>query len=146
MNQKTALRSFISSRKILNPNLISVKRISRIFSRLSDFFFSKPGILFGRPLQYQEGRGSLCFHGLIFPQYISGHKVRETHKPSEVFQMLVRTVFRLDTNKTDTKLDKMFHPLMNLIFSDLSMNMTWFHLVPSCRTYIRRALFQFLKN
>ena len=51
--------------------------------KLSDFFFTRPrnlfdhfpgfqgfpgcvGTLGGRPFKYQEERGSLCFHGLIF--------------------------------------------------------------------------------
>ena len=42
------------------------------------------------------------------PQYILGHKVRKTYKPSEVFQMLTLKVFRLDTNKINMKLDKIF--------------------------------------
>ena len=67
--------------------LYLLKKISRIVPGISGFFFPRPGNLFdhfpgfqgfpgcvgtlgGRPLQYQEGRGSLWFHGMIFPQYI----------------------------------------------------------------------------
>ena len=67
--------------KLLNSNFISVKKISRIVPGISDFF-SRPGNLFdhfpgfqglpgsvgalgGMLLYYQEGRGSMCFHGFI---------------------------------------------------------------------------------
>ena len=69
------------------------------------------GTLEGRPLQYLEGRGSLYFHGLIFPlSIVLGTKSKKLTKPSDVLQMLVLKVFtcRLDAKKTNTKLDKIF--------------------------------------
>ena len=101
-----ALWSFISSRKILNSDFISVKKFPGFFQE-----FPKPGNLFyhfpgfqgfpgcvetlgGRLLQSQKVTESLCFHRLIFSRYILACKVRENHKK----------VFRLDTNKTNIKL------------------------------------------
>ena len=45
------------------------------------------GTLGGKPLQYLEGRGSLCFHGLIFPlSIVLGAKSEKLTKPSDVLQ------------------------------------------------------------
>ena len=63
------------------------------------------GTLGGRPLQYQEGRGSWVDFSSV---YFRAQGQEKLTKPSEVFQMLARTVFRLDTNKTNIKLDKIF--------------------------------------
>ena len=62
------------------------------------------GALGGKPLQYLEGRGSLCFHGLTFLLSIGLSTERLTN-PSDV---LALKVFRLDANKTNMKLDKIF--------------------------------------
>ena len=44
----------------------------------------------------------------FFVNIFQGTKSEKLTKPSEVFQMLARTVFTLDTSKTNIKLDKIF--------------------------------------
>ena len=67
------------------------------------------GTLGEKPLQYLEGRGSLCFHGLIFPlSIVLSARSEKLTKPGDVLQMLALKVFRLDANKIKMKLDKIF--------------------------------------
>ena len=73
-----------------------------------DYFpgFQAFSSLCGKPLQYLEGRGSLCFHGLIFLlSIILSTKSEKLTNPSDV---LALKVFRLDANKTNMKLGKVF--------------------------------------
>ena len=52
-----------------------------------------------KPLQYLEGRGSLCFHGLIFLlSIVLSTKSEKLTNPSDV---LALKVFRFDVNKTN---------------------------------------------
>ena len=71
----------------------------------------------GRAPQYQEGRWSLYFHGLIFLTGIFyGTKSEKLTKPCEVFQMLALEVLTLDTDRTNTKLDEILILLKHLVF------------------------------
>ena len=64
------------------------------------------GTLGGKPLQYLEGRGSLCSHGLMFLlSIVLSTKSEKLTNPSDV---LALKVFRLNANKTNMKLDKIF--------------------------------------
>ena len=53
--------------------------------------------------KYPTGRGSLCFHALIFSLSIfQDTKSEKFTKPSDVLQMLAQKVFRLDTKPGGT--------------------------------------------
>ena len=100
------------------------------------------GTLGGKPLQNLEGRGSLCFHGLIFLlSIVLGTKSERLTNPSDV---LALKVFRFRQNKYET-----LQNINHLKTPDLSMKMNFFHLltvavVPSCRAYIKgEASFSF---
>ena len=87
---------------------------------------------------------ALCFHGLIFLlSIVLSTKSERLTNPSDV---LTLKVFRLDANKINMKLYKNIHHLKT---PDLSMKMTFFHLltvavVPSCGAYIKgEASFSF---
>ena len=78
--------------------------------------------------------------------YFRARSKRKSQNLVEVFHMLAQTVFRFDTNKTNIKLAKYSSYKTSDFLTDLSIDMSCFHFVPSCRAYTRRTLFQFLIN
>ena len=97
-------------------DFLKKKFISQDFSRfeylyLIIFFVFKlfsvcVGNLGGKPLQYLDGRGSMCFHGFIFLlSIVLRTKSEKLTNPSDV---LALKVFRLDANKINMKLGKIF--------------------------------------
>ena len=118
--------------KVLFPRFEYLHLITFLVFKL---FLVCVGILGGKPLQYLEGRGSLCFHGLIFLlSIVLSTKSERLTNPRDV---LALKVFRLDANKTNMKQN--IHYLKT---PDLSMKMNFFHLLtvavaPSCRAYIK---------
>ena len=91
-----------SSRTFSNFSFLGLFQASEFIFHHFPSFQAFPvcvGTLGGKPLKYLEG--VTVFSWVHFsPQYILGHKVRET-KPSEVLQMLALKVFALNANKTN---------------------------------------------
>ena len=120
------LQSFISSRKILDSNFISVKKFTRIVPGIS-VCFSFLGleiylIIFlvfkvfkgvwnpGRKASsISREQRVIVFSWVDFSSInFKARSQRKLTKSGEMFQMLAWTVFRLDTNKTNINFDKIF--------------------------------------
>ena len=94
------------SQSFISQDCSSFEYLYLITFLVFKLFLVSMGTLGGKPLQYMEGRGPLCFHGLIFLLIIVlSTKSKRLTNPSEV---LALKVFRLDANKTNMKLDKIF--------------------------------------